>query len=70
MPNVLTHHADVYPSREGVYVKANSHNIQTVIQSSQLMAIFILNTTSLTSLIYKGIQYNKLQCGRFPCCIH
>ena len=50
-PDALTRRTDVYPSREGVYAKANAHNIQTVIQSLQLMASFILDTTSLTSLI-------------------
>ena len=50
-PDALTCHADVYPSGEGVYAKANAHNIQTVIQSSQLMASFILDTASSTSLI-------------------
>ena len=58
-PDALTRRTDVYPSREGVYAKANAHNIQTVIQSSQLMASFILDTVSSTSLIREGIQHDE-----------
>ena len=50
-PDALTRRPDVYPSGEGAYAKANAHNIQTVIQASQLFASFVLDTASALVLI-------------------
>ena len=58
-PNALTRRPDVYPSGEGAYAKANAHNIQTVIQASQLFASFVLDTASALVLIWEGIQHDS-----------
>ena len=49
----------MYPSGEGAYAKANAHNIQTVIQASQLFASFVLDTASALVLIREGIQHDS-----------
>ena len=41
-----------------MYAKANAHNIQTVIQASQLFASFVLDTASALVLIREGIQHD------------
>ena len=58
-PDALTRRPDVYPSGEGAYAKANAHNIQTVIQASQLFASFVLDTASALVLIREGIQHDS-----------
>ena len=58
-PDALTQRPDVYPSGEGAYAKANEHNIQTIIQASQLFASFVPDSASTHILIWEGIQHNS-----------